>query len=115
MTKILHRDPDRRCKTLEEWPATDRDLWLAALVPGDMLEDGGARAKHSEYSNRNAVYGYGRWLTWLDRQGLLEAASLSADRITPARVAGYIASLDKYNATQTLLNRLQELAAVGPW
>jgi hypothetical protein len=43
MTKILHRDPDRRCKPLAEWPAIDRTLWQAALVPGDLLEDGGSR------------------------------------------------------------------------
>jgi site-specific recombinase XerD len=113
MTKILHRDPERRCKPIEEWPARDRALWEAALEPGDLLEDGGSRARYAEYSNRNAVYGYGRWLTWLERQGLLEAGSSPADRIIPARVAAYIADLEKHNATQTLLNRLQELAAVA--
>lgn len=113
MSKNLHRDPDRRCKTLEEWPATDRDLWQAALVPGDVLEDGGARANHSECSNRNAVYGYGRWLTWLERHGMIEATHTPADRIIPARVKAYIADLEQHNATQTLLNRLQELRAVA--
>jgi integrase/recombinase XerD len=113
MTKILHRDPDRRCKTLEEWPAADQDLWQAALVPGDVLEDGGERAEHSECSNRNAVYGYGRRLTWLDRHGLLEATNSPADRIIPARVKAYIADLEQHNAMQTLLNRLQELRAVA--
>jgi hypothetical protein len=43
MTKILHRDPDRRCKKLDEWPAVDRDLWQAALIPGDLFEEGGSR------------------------------------------------------------------------
>jgi site-specific recombinase XerD len=113
MTRILHLDPDRRCKTVEEWPPDDRDLWQAALVPGDAVEDGGARAMHSEYSNRNAVYGYGRWLTWLDRQGLLDPTSVPADRITPARVKAYIADLERHAATQTLLNRVQELHAVA--
>ena len=113
MTKILHRDPDRRCKTLDEWPAADRDLWLAALVPGDIFEDGGARTRHSECSNRNAVYGYGRWLTWLERQKLLDAPSSPADRIVPTRVKTYIADLEQHNAPQTLLNRLQELHAVA--
>ena len=87
MTKILHRDPDRRCKGLEEWPEPDRLLWQAALVPGDFLEDGGSRARHGEYANRNAVHSYGRWLAWLDRQGLLEARSSPADRITPTELA----------------------------
>jgi integrase/recombinase XerD len=113
MTRILHQDPDRRCKTLEEWPSADRTLWCAALVPGDMLEDGGARARHSACSNRNAVYGYGRWLTWLERRGLLEATNSPADRIIPARVRAYIADLEQHNSTQTLLNRLHELGAVA--
>jgi integrase/recombinase XerD len=113
MTKILHRDPDRRCKPLAEWPARDRAFWQAALVPGDLVEDGGSRARYSEYSNRNAIYGYGRWLTWLEHQGLLEVESSPADRIIPVRVASYIANLEKHNATQTLLNRLQELAAMA--
>jgi integrase/recombinase XerD len=113
MTKILHRDPDRRCKPLAEWPAPDLARWQAALVPGDLLEDGGSRARHAEYSNRNAISGYGRWLTLLERQGLLEAASSPADRITQVRVAAYIADLEKHNATQTLLNRMPELAAVA--
>jgi hypothetical protein len=56
MTKILHRDPDRRCKGLGEWPEPDRRLWQDALVPGDLLEDGGSRARHGEYANRNAVH-----------------------------------------------------------
>lgn len=101
MTKILHRDPDRRCKPLKEWPAADRDLWQASMVPGNLLEDGGSRARHSEYSNRDVVDGYGRWLTWLDRQGQLEARIAPADRIVPDRVIAYIADLEKYNATQT--------------
>jgi integrase/recombinase XerD len=113
MTKILHRDPDRRCKTLGEWPEPDRILWQAALVPGDLLDDGGSRARRSEYSNRNAVDGYGRWLSWLDRQGLLDTTGAPADRIIPTRVSAYIADLEKHNATQTLLNRLQELQAVA--
>ena len=113
MTKILHRDADRRCKPLDEWPAADRALWQAALMPGDLFDDGGARAGHSEISNRNAVYGYGRWLTWLDRHGLLDAANPPADRITAARVQVYVADLEQHNSTQTVLNRLQELHAVA--
>src|SRR5262249_46664767 len=104
MSKALHRDPDRRCKPLQEWPDRDRPLWQAALIPGDLF-DSGARAKHSEFSNRNAVYGYGRWLTFLDRQGLLVEQVEPADRITAARVKAYIVDLEKNNATQTLMSR----------
>jgi integrase/recombinase XerD len=113
MTKILHNDPDRCCKKLEAWPEADRRLWEAALLPGDLLEEGGSRARYAGYSNRKAISGYGRWLSWLERQGLLDAVIAPAERIIPARVAAYIADLEKHNAMQTLLNRLQELRAVA--
>lgn len=113
MTKILHRDPDRRCKGLEEWPEPDRLLWQAAQVPSDFLEDGGSRARHGEYANRNAIHSYGRWLAWLDRQELLEATSSPADRITPTRVGAYVADLEKHNSTSTLLHRVSELREVA--
>jgi integrase len=113
MTKILHRDPDRRCKTIEEWPAPDRDLWRAALCPGDLLEEGGSRAAYAKISNEKIVKGYGRWLTWLDRRGLLQPSAAPADRISPARVRDYIADLERDNASQTLLARLQELGGAA--
>jgi hypothetical protein len=113
MSKALHRDPDRRCKPLQEWPDRDRALWQAALTPGDLFDDTGARAKHSEFSNRKVVSGYGRWLTFLDRQGLLDEMVAAADRITSARVKAYVADLEKHNVTLTLMNRLQELHAVA--
>ena len=109
MTKILHRHPDRRCKKIEEWPAADRDLWQAALLPGDLLEEGGHRATYAQVSNDKIVKGYGRWLTWLDRRKLLDPDDPPADRITPVRVHEYIADLEKNNASRTLLARLQEL------
>jgi hypothetical protein len=31
---------NRRGKRVADWPAPDRDLWMAALLPGDILVDG---------------------------------------------------------------------------
>lgn len=73
MTNMLHRDPARQCKKLEDWPEADQRLWRAALTRGDLLEDGGARASYSDLSNLAVATGYGRWLAWLDHQGLLDA------------------------------------------
>ena len=111
MTNMPHRDPDRLCKKLEDWPDADRKLWNAALMPGNLLEDGGARSPHSELSNLTVVTGYGRWLTWLDRQGLLDSQAKPDERITPTRVGDYVTALGTVNATQTVLNRLEELRA----
>jgi integrase/recombinase XerD len=113
MMRRLHQDPDRRCRPLGEWPDIDRHLWLTALVPGDLLEGGGARAKFTENTNRGVVEGYGRWLQWLDRHGLLDQTNLPADRITPDRVRAYLADLERHNATQTVLNRLVHLSTAA--
>jgi integrase/recombinase XerD len=113
MTRRLHQDPDRRCWPLAEWPDTDRHLWLSALVPGDLLEAGGSRAKFTENTNRGIVEGYGRWLQWLDRQGRLDQTNSPAERITLDRVRAYLADLERHNATQTVINRLIHLSVAA--
>jgi hypothetical protein len=45
MTCILGRDPARRRLPVAMWPASFRQLWEASLIPGDLLEPGGARAQ----------------------------------------------------------------------
>ena len=109
MNRILHQDPERRCKPLEEWPEPDRCRWQAALMVGDVLDEGGARAGFSENTNGGIVNGYGRWLQWLDRQDLLDPTSPPGDRITPDRVRAYLTDLARNNATQTVFNRLVHL------
>jgi integrase len=53
-------------------------------------------------------HGYGRWLTFLDRQGKLDGEP--ADRITPQNLAQYIKELQSLsNGSSTILARLQEL------
>src|SRR6516225_3896451 len=69
MTGHPHRSPDRRCKTIDQWPATDRDIWLAALRAGDVLENGGELSHRSASTILEYARGYGRWLTWLDCSG----------------------------------------------
>jgi integrase/recombinase XerD len=113
MTLHLHQDPDRRCRPLQEWPEVDRRLWQAALVPGDLLEEGGSRARYAENTNCGIVYGYGRWLQWADRRGLLDQTDSPGDRITPDRVRAYLADLERHNATQTVINRLVHLSVAA--
>ena len=113
MTRRLHHDPDRRCKPVAEWPEVDRLLWEAALIAGDLFEEGGSRANFTENTNRGVVEGYGRWQQWLDRQGMLNQTDSPADQITPDRVRAYIADLERHNATQTVLNRLIHLSTAA--
>ena len=77
--------PDRRSMRVSEWPPTDREIWRAALVAGDLLDQGGARAGHAEQSNAMVAAGYGYWLTWLAQQGLLDADCPPADRLSAMR------------------------------
>ena len=109
MTGHPHRGLDRRCKTIDQWPATDRDIWLAALRAGDVLENGGELSHRSASTILEYARGYGRWLTWLDCSGLLDGTVTPANRITPGRVRDYIQALARYNATITILNRLEQL------
>ena len=113
MTQRLHQDPDRRCKLIEEWPEVDRGLWQASLVPGDLFEAGGSRARFKEYTNRGIVNSYGRWLQWLDRHNLMLPISSPAERITPDRVRAYLLDLQRYNADQTVINRLVQLSVAA--
>jgi site-specific recombinase XerD len=113
MTRRLHQNPDRRCRPLEEWPDIDRHLWQAALAVGDLFEDGGARVRFSGETNRGVVNSYGRWLQWLDRNGLLDQITSPGDRITLDRVRNYLADLERHNATQTVINRLIHLSVAA--
>jgi len=103
-------DPARYCLPPEAWPVQERDAYEAALRPGDLLEPGGLAAEWSPHSRRKNAKGYGRWLTWLSVQGLLDPCVSPADRITRARVVAYVSDLQRLNAPFTVLARVEELA-----
>ena len=104
------RAPERACRRIADWPSEDRRLWQAALQPGDLIDGGGERARYRPRSNRKVEHGYGRWLTYLDSSGMLDAGAHPADRITPATVARYVEAMQQLgNGSQTILARLQEL------
>jgi integrase len=102
--------PERSCLRRALWPKEDQRLWAAALEPEEPFsETGGTRAEHRSLSNHGIERGYGRWLTYLARKGLLDDGS-PADRITPVEVRAYIAKLDQLgNRNSTILQRLSEL------
>jgi integrase/recombinase XerD len=109
MTRILGRDPARRCKQVSEWPEGDRMRRAQALVGGDVIEAGGSLADYSIRSIRCFDAGYGRWLQWLDQRGELNPTASPATRATRQRVAAYTADLLKVNSTKTTMGRLNEL------
>ena len=103
------KDPARHCKKEGSWPEADRRAWEAALHKGDVLEPGGAGADWAPRTRHMIAGGYGRWLTWLENEGMLDLRSAPADRVTPKNVARYVADLQALNAPYTVLTRVQAL------
>jgi len=102
--------PERACMTLADWPEADRRLWREALKPGDVFDDGGARADMRARTNQKVEKGYGRWLTYLAHHAPESLTEAPAARITPERGRAYVRHLEELgNSTQTRLCRLQEL------
>lgn len=78
---------------LREWPAADQALWSSLTTPGDLLGDAGGLAHYRATSLEGLVKFYGRWLEWLVNADPAALDLPPADRTTPARLAGWIASL----------------------
>ena len=87
----------------------DRQLWLAAIAPGDVLESPGARSHYRLASNRKIAVGYGRWLAWLAYHDKLVVDLPPAMRITAEAVAAFVDWMATVNRAQAILTRLQEL------
>ena len=103
------KDPARRCLKPGLWPEADRRAWEAAQYQGDVLEPGGGAAGWAPHTRTKIEKGYGRWLTWLTGKDLLDPLASPAERVTPDRLAQYVAELRQLNAPYSVLARLQEL------
>jgi integrase/recombinase XerD len=107
-------DPTRRRKKVAEWPMRDRNSWTAALLPGDILDEGGARAHHATSSNDWIARGWGRYLSWLENRGLLDVEQGPADRIVPGQVRDFVIDLEKAGvATGTVLGYLIAIKVIA--
>ena len=103
------KDPARRCLKPGLWPEADRRAWEAAQYQGDVLEPGGGAAGWAPHTRTKIEKGYGRWLTWLTGKDLLDPLASPAERVTPDRLAQYVAELRQLNAPYSVLARVQEL------
>ena len=101
--------PPRRCMPLADWPATDREAWLAAVEPGDLLDEGGPGARWSPQSRRKRIESYGLWLTYLASRGFLDENARPENRVRREIVAGYIRELASMAAPYTVLSRIEDL------
>jgi integrase len=73
------------------------------------LDPGGAGASWAPTTKAKIAKGYGRWLTWLKTQGLLDPATSPMGRVDRERIAQYVAGLQAVNAPFTVVARVQEL------
>ena len=81
------------------WPAPDKELWrIAQAGHGPDGPDNPAAGWRPRTLEKNED-GYGRYLSWLDREGLLLDGETPAGRITPERVKAYIAQIQTHLAT----------------
>lgn len=103
------RDPARRCRKLPDWPEADRRAWEAAVTPGGLLDECGLAVHWRPATRKSVQDAYGRWLTYLDREGHLDADTGPEARLTPDRLRGFIAELQYTVAPLTLRNRIRDL------
>jgi hypothetical protein len=95
---------------LPDWPAADWAAWEAAMTRGGLLEDGGAAAHWRPATRKSVQDAYGRWLTFLERNGWLDLDAAPGERLTPERLRAFIAELQATAAPMTVRNRIRDLA-----
>src|SRR5215472_19377350 len=103
------KDPARHALKPEAWPEVDRRAWDAAVRTGDILEPGGPAAHWAPLTRVTTARCYGRWLGWLQRNGMLDAGVLPGDRVTPEALADYVSELRKLNASSTAASHVGHL------
>jgi hypothetical protein len=104
--------PERLCWPPGQWPAADRQLWEAGVAAGELFAPCGVGAHWAAQSQRKFRHGYGRWLSWLAATDQLDPDQPAGARVTPARVAAYVAALSASSAPYSCAGRLQDLSAV---
>ena len=97
------------CRPIEYWPEADQAAWRKALQEVDPFGSGTPSAEWSERSRTKTARGYGRWLSWLSEKGQLDRRQAPGDRVTPARLANYVADLARIDSDFTVVCGVQEL------
>jgi len=80
------------------WPAKDMALWVAVLAGQGPEYDDNPATGWSHRTVKKVADGFGRYLSWLTCHGEIKAGEATFERITPARVKLYVASLKQYLA-----------------
>lgn len=81
------------CLKPAQWPEVDRRLWAVACQPAGFLKSPHPASLWSVSRRRIVEQAYGQWLSWLARNGLLNANDLPGIRVGPDRVKLFIEEL----------------------
>ncbi|WP_040674960.1 site-specific integrase [Nitrobacter sp. Nb-311A] len=98
-----------RSLPIAEWPAADRDAWIAACRPSQRLVRGGAGAHMKPITLSDLARRYGYFLDFLDRSGLLDRRGAAAGHVTPENVAGYLDELQMRVSSVTVYGSIFKL------
>jgi integrase len=100
------------CLRLEDWPDACRLGWEQARREPSLFDDAKPAFKWRAATERKNRKGFGVFLHWLERQGVLQANAEPADLVTLPRAEAFRAALLEINrAPLTIYNRLGELHA----
>jgi integrase/recombinase XerD len=107
---MTRHDPLSRCTPLNEWPERDRVAWAVAVEPAAPLAVAGYALRWKASTRVMIISGYGRWLAWLERMGLLDPKAPPGDRASRDRIQAYLAMLRAAGlADNTVAGRLEQL------
>ena len=95
---------------LLEWPKEDRAAWEAATQMRHLLDNPGLAAHWRPETKRSIIAAYGRYLTFLNRNGWLDRADGPEARLTEDWLRAYHAELQGQIASVTLASRFRGLA-----
>lgn len=94
----------------DQWPARDRQLWIAARHREGVIDDGGPAANWSPATLRGCERGYGVLLNWLFAKGWLDETALPEERITRDRMRAFIADYSQGRAPLTIAGTVRDIA-----
>lgn len=78
---------------VDQWPTIDRERWAHAQVPAGFLEAPKPASHWSAARRRMVEYAYGQWLSFLLRNGVLDASCPPGKRASRERLKQFIDEL----------------------
>jgi integrase/recombinase XerD len=81
------------CLVVQDWPEIDRERWRRAQEPAGFLEDDKPATRWSPARRRIGEQAHGQWLSFLDRNGMLDPSCTPGERATDDRLSKFVAEL----------------------